>query len=67
MKITLNNTEQEIDLDNLTVTELLEYKNFTWKLLIIKVNERLIKRNEYDTVRVNEGDNVSVIHLITGG
>lgn len=67
MKITLNNTEQEIDRDNLTVTELLEYKNFTWKLLVIKVNERLIKKHEQDTFRINEGDNVSVIHLITGG
>lgn len=67
MKITLNNTEQVIDRDSLTITELLEYKKFTWKLLVIKVNEQLIKKHEYDTFRVNEGDNVSVIHLITGG
>lgn len=67
MKITLNNTEQVIEPDNITISQLLEIKKFTWKLLVIKVNDTLVKRHEYDTVRVNEGDNVSVIHLITGG
>ncbi|HLO90450.1 MAG: sulfur carrier protein ThiS [Chloroflexota bacterium] len=67
MKITLNNTEQVIEPDNINISQLLEIKNFTWKLLVIKVNDRLIKRHEYDTVHVKEGDNVSVIHLITGG
>lgn len=67
MKITLNNNQEVIDPENITISELLELKKFTWKLLIIKVNGKLIKRHEYDTVRVNEGDDVSVIHLITGG
>jgi sulfur carrier protein len=67
MKITLNNNQEVIDSDNITISELLEVKKFTWKLLIIKVNGKILKRHEYDTVRVNEGDDVSVIHLITGG
>jgi len=67
MKITLNNHPEEILQSNITIAELLEIKKFTWKLLIIKVNGKIIKRHEYDTVRVNEGDDVSVIHLITGG
>ena len=67
MKITLNNREEIIETDNLTVNKLLELKKFTWKMLIIKVNGKILKRHEYDTMQVQEGDDVSVFHLITGG
>lgn len=67
MKIILNNNQEEISPDNITISELLEVKKFTWKLLIIKLNGKVLKRHEYDTVRIKEGDDVSVIHLITGG
>ncbi|HLN53750.1 MAG TPA: sulfur carrier protein ThiS [Lentimicrobium sp.] len=67
MKIILNNREEAFDLTNITVSKLLELKNFTWKMLIIKVNGKVLKRHEYDTLQIKEGDNVSVFHLITGG
>ncbi len=67
MNIILNNREEIIETDNITINELLKVKNFTWKMLVIKINGKVLKRTEYDTVRINEGDDVSVFHLITGG
>lgn len=67
MNIILNNREEIIETDNITINELLKVKNFTWKMLVIKINGKVLKRAEYDTVRINEGDDVSVFHLITGG
>lgn len=67
MNIILNNREEIIETDNITINELLKIKNFTWKMLVIKINGKVLKRNEYDTVRISEGDDVSVFHLITGG
>lgn len=67
MKIILNNREEIIESEGISITELLTYKQFTWKMLVIKVNGKIIKRNEYDTLHVKEGDDVSIIHLITGG
>jgi thiamine biosynthesis protein ThiS len=46
---------------------LLKVKNFTFRMLVIKVNEVLVKRDSYDQVFVKNGDNVSVLHLISGG
>ncbi|MFC1733855.1 sulfur carrier protein ThiS [candidate division KSB1 bacterium] len=46
---------------------MLEIKNFTFKLLVIKVNGKLIKKDQYENTEINEGDHVSVIHLISGG
>ena len=51
----------------ITVEELLKIKKFSWKLLIVKVNDELIKKENYSNATVTNGDNVQVIHLITGG
>ncbi|HOW26262.1 MAG TPA: sulfur carrier protein ThiS [Bacteroidales bacterium] len=67
MRIILNNTEEEIIANTLTINELLRYKNFTFRLLVIKINGKLIRKEEYDTAVVRDGDNVVVMHLVSGG
>jgi thiamine biosynthesis protein ThiS len=67
MKITLNNRVEEFDGDQLTVAELLQVKNFTFKMLVIKVNGQLVKKSEHNTAIVKDGDDVMVLHLISGG
>ena len=67
MEITLNNNIETFEAETLSITELLKVKNFTFRMLVIKVNEVLVKRDAYDSVFVKNGDNVSVIHLISGG
>ena len=67
MRITLNNRVEELEGDRLTVTELLKVKNFTFKMLIIKINGRLIEKPDYDSSEIVEGDDVQVLHLISGG
>ena len=51
----------------ITISELLRHKNFTYKMLIIKLNGNLVTREEGDSIVVSDGDNVQVIHLMTGG
>jgi sulfur carrier protein len=67
MNITLNNNPEKFDTDQCTVNELLRMKNFTFKMLIIKINGRLIKKEEYETALISNGDDVNVLHLISGG
>jgi thiamine biosynthesis protein ThiS len=67
MKIILNNKEEVFDGDHLTINQLLQLKNFTFKMLVIKVNGQLIKKNEYNSAFVKEDDDVMVLHLISGG
>ncbi|MFA6949149.1 MAG: sulfur carrier protein ThiS [Lentimicrobiaceae bacterium] len=67
MKIILNNRNETIDREQVTVNELLAIKNFTWKLLVIKVNGILVQHKDYDSKTITEGDDVSVFHLVTGG
>jgi len=67
MEIFLNNKNETFDKDVLTVTQLLEIKRFTFKMIIVKINGKLIKKENYKTAVINDGDNVNVIHLISGG
>jgi sulfur carrier protein len=67
MKIILNNREEEFAGDQFTVSELLQAKNFTFKMLVIKVNGHLVKKSEHNTAVVRDGDDVMVLHLISGG
>ncbi len=67
MRLTLNNRPEKIEGDSVTVTELLKIKNFTFKMLIVKINGKLIKKGDFDTAEIVEGDDVQVLHLISGG
>jgi thiamine biosynthesis protein ThiS len=67
MNILLNNIPEEIHCDQMTIAELIRYKNFTFKLLITKINGELIKKEDRDKRTIKEGDNVLIIHMISGG
>lgn len=67
MTITLNNRPEILDHETLTVSDLLKVKNFTFKLLVVKVNGKLVRKEDYSHTSIKDGDDVSVIHLISGG
>jgi thiamine biosynthesis protein ThiS len=69
MKIVLNNREEVLNTkkESLTIAELLELKNFSFKNLVIKINGQLVKREMRGTAAFKEGDRLEVIHLISGG
>ncbi|MFA5971748.1 MAG: sulfur carrier protein ThiS [Lentimicrobiaceae bacterium] len=67
MKIILNNKEESFAGDQFTINELLQVKNFTFKMLVIKVNGLIVKKGEFDSTWVHDGDDVMVLHLISGG
>lgn len=67
MKIELNHREEIVEPDELTVNQLIDYKNFTFKLLVTKLNGHLVKRDERDRAIVRDGDKVEILHLISGG
>lgn len=67
MKITLNNREEEFSQESMSVSQLLELRKLSFRMRIIKINGRLIARENYDSTMINNGDNVQVIYLMSGG
>lgn len=67
MEITLNNNKEVFEAGKMTVNELLAAKNFTFKMLVVKINGRLVSKDSYDSTTIQGGDDVTVLHLISGG
>ena len=67
MEIILNNTKEIIQAENITVAELIRLKNFTFRLLVTKVNGQLVRKEDRERTYIKDGDDVAVIHLISGG
>jgi thiamine biosynthesis protein ThiS len=67
MKILLNNREEEFERDVLTVSQMLELKKFSFRMRIIKINGELISKEKYDSVEIQDGDNVQMLYLMSGG
>ncbi len=67
MHITLNNKEEKFDCNSMTVSRLLEEKKFTFPYFVVKVNGKVVKKEEYGSTSIGEGDDVKVIHMMAGG
>jgi thiamine biosynthesis protein ThiS len=67
MKIRLNNRTEEFDRDEMTVSEMLKIKRFTYRMRIVKINGRLIRKENYDSAVIRDGDDVQMLYLMSGG
>jgi len=67
MKIKLNNREEIFDNEELSIEDLIKAKNFTFKLLVTKINGKLVRKEERSSAIVREGDDVAILHMISGG
>jgi thiamine biosynthesis protein ThiS len=67
VEIILNNNKEHFNAEQLTVSGLLAAKTFTFRMLIVKINDKLVPKDEYGSAMIRDGDNVTVLHLISGG
>ena len=67
MKIRLNNRSEEFEGDEMTVREMLKIKKFTYRMRIVKINGKLIKKENYDSALIRDGDDVQMLYLMSGG
>jgi thiamine biosynthesis protein ThiS len=65
-KITVNNRPVDWE-ENMTVQRVLEVMNYTFRLIVVKVNDELVKKSDYGKKIIPEGADVKVIHLVAGG
>ncbi len=63
----LNNRPEEFDKEEITVSEMLDIKRFTYRMRLVKINGKLIKKDEYDSTLIKDGDDVKMLYLMSGG
>jgi sulfur carrier protein len=53
--------------DGLTVAQLMAEKKFSFPLKTVFVNGRRIPKVEQDSLQLSDGDQIEVIHMMSGG
>jgi thiamine biosynthesis protein ThiS len=53
--------------EGLTVRGVLRARKYIFPLLVVTLDGRLIRREDYDSTPVPDGATVSVVHLMSGG
>lgn len=66
MKATINGHSRDLP-DELTVAALLELLGSVRQGIAVACNDRVVRRTEYDTRRLREGDRVEIIEAVAGG
>ena len=66
MSIKVN--DKQIDwVVNETVTDLLKRMRYTFPLVVVKINEKVVPRKDFSKVKIPDNSKVAVIHMISGG
>ena len=53
--------------ERLTVTGLLEKSDVGYKMFIVKVNEKIVPKDQYGIKIISEGSQVRIVPLLPGG
>ena len=53
--------------EGMTVQDVLNEKKYTFRLITVVVNGKIVPRDEYSSYKINDGDNIDVIHIMSGG
>lgn len=67
MTCTVNGVLERFPGDGLSVRELLKAKGWSFPLIIVTLNGRLVAREGWDSTMVAEGDSMDAAHLMSGG
>lgn len=66
MKLWVNGEEREI-VEGCTVGQLLDELQVLRQRVAVEVNQRVVRRADHDSHRLQAGDRVEVVHFVGGG
>ena len=66
MIVTVNGEQKEVA-DMVAVSDLINALGLKPERLAVEVNRRIIRRAEWDSTRLNDGDKVEIVHFVGGG
>lgn len=64
--ITLNGKPRRVP-EGASLSSLLDSLELDRRLVVVELNEQIVRRTELDDVPVREGDRVELVHFVGGG
>jgi len=53
--------------EGMTVQDILDKKKYTFRMITVVVNGKIVPKEQYSSYKINDGDNIDVIHIMSGG
>jgi thiamine biosynthesis protein ThiS len=66
LSIIVNGKEAQIS-EGAAIRDLVESLGLTPQRLAVELNGRIVRRAEWDSTRISEGDKVEIVHFVGGG
>jgi thiamine biosynthesis protein ThiS len=63
----LNDRQYEFFEEGITIKSVIEKMNYIYPKLVVRVNDVLIEKEDYDKTVLFEKDDVKIYHLLAGG
>ncbi|MCA1717044.1 MAG: sulfur carrier protein ThiS, partial [Actinobacteria bacterium] len=67
MNVTVNRESLEVKDPNPTVRALLAERGIPEKAIVVAVNGEVVRQSEWGIHRIEEGDEVEIVHAVAGG
>jgi sulfur carrier protein len=64
--IRVNEEEMEWEA-GMTVQDVLERRKYTFPMIVVKVDDTVVRKDAFASFQVPDGADIKVIHLISGG
>ena len=66
MKILVNGETKEFEKE-LSISELLNELDLSSKLIAIELNKNVIRKKDWEDIKINENDKIEIVHFVGGG
>ncbi len=67
MHIFINGNLKQLDIENMTISALVEILNLTGKRIAIEKNGEIVPRSQFDSVTLLDGDKLEIVGAVGGG
>jgi sulfur carrier protein len=67
MHIFINGNLKQLDIENMTISALVETLNLTGKRLAVERNGEIVPRSQFDSVTLLDGDKLEIVGAVGGG
>lgn len=66
IKVTINGKEETVE-DNMTVAALLQARNVRPEVVTVELNDEIVHREKYDSVKIKQSDKIEFLYYMGGG
>lgn len=67
MQVQLNGERREFLRQNLSLSELIQELSLAPQRIAVEVNKQIVRRGEWETTAIKEGDQIEIVHFVGGG